>query len=528
MTSSGSRSRSRSRSAALGLLVGLLSADASAGDFGASRAVLVGHAWPVPQAIPSRYGDAVGLTSTFAAIGAPEAELVAGLAVGAVFLFDSKESSFTSHSSLYGATPGGSFGSSLALAPPLLAVGAATSQELKVFRYDGASWQDEVTLLKPELTGFAVSLALDETSLVVGSINPQDVGWVTSYHFDGAWVEDPPLLGKTVGGRFGRSLALAGDLLVIGASTEQVQGSVYFATRAGTVFTLDPTPLEPSMSPEVLTFGASLALSGDGLLAVGAPNTDAGMGAVLVYHHDAPEPPSAWTLVATLRPPGGVAPRFGSSIDFIEGSLLVGAPGDGSGQVYVYNSPENDEPPSLILSGAFQPLGASYGQQLATSGRRALIGAPAPQGMTDGDALGLDLLYALGNPCDDKLVCASAHCADGLCCNTVCDGPCERCSVDAGGGADGSCLPLVCDAELVCVEADDACGVPQGTTTGGDETSATGATGPSPSPSLDLDPWSGGCACSAADPRAPLNPALSLTLTLTLLALGARRRRDRR
>jgi len=518
----------RSRSAALGLLVGLLSADASAGNFGASRGVQINHTWPIPQTIPSQYGDAVDLTSTFAAIGAPEAELVEGLAVGAVFLFESKESSLTSHTTLYGATADGSFGSSLALAPPLLAVGASTSQELKVFRYDGASWQDEVTLTKPELTRFATSLALDETSLVVGSLNPQDVGWVTSYHFDGAWVEDPPLLGKTVGGRFGRSLALDGDLLVIGAPTELLQGSVYFATRQGTVFTLNPTPLEPSMNPEVLTFGASLALSGDGLLAVGAPNTDAEMGAVLVYHQDDPENPSVWALLATLRPPDGVAPRFGNSLDFVEGSLLVGAPGDGSGRVYIYNSPVKAiEPPSLTLSDVFQPNGASYGQRLATSGRRALVGAPAPQGITDGDALGLDLLYALGNPCDDELVCASAHCVDGLCCDTVCDGPCERCSVDAGGGANGTCLPLVCAIGLVCIDADDACGLAPETTGGetGDDPGETTDATTGPSPSLDLDPWSGGCTCTAGDDlRAPPSPALALAL----LALGIRRRRARR
>lgn len=515
----------RSRSAALGLLLGLLGADAWAGDFGASRPVQIGHSWPVPQTIPSMYGAEVDLTETLAAISSPEAEVVEGLSVGAVFLFESQESSLASHSIVYGAVPNGSFGASIALAPPLLAVGASVSQELKVFRYDGVTWQDEATLTKPGLTRFATTLALDETSLVVGSINPQGVGWVTSYHFDGVWVEDPPLLGKTVGGRFGKALALDGDLLVIGASTELPQGSVYFATREGTVFTLDPTPLLPDANPEVLTFGSSLALSGDGLLAVGAPNTDAEMGAVLVYHQNDPQNPSAWALLSTLRPPKGATPRFGTSLAFAEGSLLVGAPGDESGLVYVYNSPEKAiAPPSLTLTNVFQPLGAAYGQRLATSGRRALVGAPAPTTMTDGDAFGLDLLYALGNPCDEDLLCASDHCVDGLCCNTVCDGPCERCSLEAGGEADGTCLPLLCEVGMVCLEEDKVCGIPPettgGETTGDGPGETTGATSGATS-GLELDPWNGGCACASTDdPRAPLGPALALAL----LALGLRRR----
>ena len=132
----------RSRSAALGLLSALLGADAWAGDFGASRPVQIGHSWPVPQTIPSMYGAEVDLTETLAAISSPEAEVVEGLSVGAVFLFESQESSLASHSIVYGAVPNGSFGASIALAPPLLAVGASVSQELKVFRYDGVTWQD--------------------------------------------------------------------------------------------------------------------------------------------------------------------------------------------------------------------------------------------------------------------------------------------------------------------------------------------------------------------------------------------------
>ncbi len=514
------------------LLLGLAPQTARAENFGGTRLVQVSHTWPVTQSVPSLFGDALGLSSTFAAVGAPEAEVVEGLLVGAVVLYESKESSLSTHSVLYGAIPAGSFGSSLALDPPLLAVGAATSQELKVFRYDGDSWESEATLTKPGLTRFAGALALDQTSLVVGSTNPQGVGWVTSYHFEGTWIEDPPVVGKAVGGRFGSSLALDGDLLAIGATNALVQGRVYFATREGTVFTLDPTPLVPDENPEALDFGASIALSGDGLLAVGAPGSEANRGAVLVYHQNDPENPSAWSLLATLRPPDGTAPRFGASLAFSEGSLLVGAPAEGKGRIYIYNSPEKAlDPPSLTLSDIFQPEGASYGLRLATSGRRALIGAPAPGTVHDGDVLSFDLLYAQGNACDDNLLCASDHCVDGLCCNTSCDALCERCAVEAGAAEDGICGPLLCDEGLICVEAENACGVPPEETTGG-ETTGLETTGGSTSgtatsggiPSLDLDPFDAGCACRSSDGRdLPIQPALASALLL----LALRRRKAR-
>ena len=45
-----------------------------------------------------------------------------------------------------------------------------------------------------------------------------------------------------------------------------------------------------------------------------------------------------------------------------------------------------------------------------------------------------------GEPCGSPDDCASAHCSDGVCCNTECLGPCQTCRSDT---QPGSCIPAV-------------------------------------------------------------------------------------
>ncbi|WP_437967909.1 kelch repeat-containing protein [Sorangium sp. So ce260] len=62
-----------------------------------------------------------------------------------------------------------------------------------------------------------------------------------------------------------------------------------------------------------------------------------------------------------------------------------------------------------------------------------------------------------GAPCSSDLDCGGLACADGVCCDAACDGPCEACSIAAGGAADGVCSPLTgpaCDDGNACTQAD--------------------------------------------------------------------------
>src|SRR6185436_15180733 len=69
-----------------------------------------------------------------------------------------------------------------------------------------------------------------------------------------------------------------------------------------------------------------------------------------------------------------------------------------------------------------------------------------------------------GWPCSLDSECASAHCVEGLCCNTACTGSCVACG-------DGTCRPKAagesCDDGLFCTATDacDGSGSCQGTGT---------------------------------------------------------------
>ena len=47
-----------------------------------------------------------------------------------------------------------------------------------------------------------------------------------------------------------------------------------------------------------------------------------------------------------------------------------------------------------------------------------------------------------GDSCDSEGECFTGHCADGVCCESACDGDCEVCSVARGSARDGSCEVL--------------------------------------------------------------------------------------
>ena len=49
------------------------------------------------------------------------------------------------------------------------------------------------------------------------------------------------------------------------------------------------------------------------------------------------------------------------------------------------------------------------------------------------------LVEEAGVTCSSAAECATGHCADGVCCNTACDGACDACSKASGAEQDGTC-----------------------------------------------------------------------------------------
>ncbi|HTC73821.1 MAG TPA: IPT/TIG domain-containing protein [Solirubrobacteraceae bacterium] len=198
----------------------------------------------------------------------------------------------------------GGFGCSVALSADggTALIGArfdATGGAAWVFTREGSTWEQQGR----KLTGggeigegrFGDSVALSafgNTALIGGPTDAEGVGaaWVFTRAPDTIWEQQGSKLtaGDELGeGHFGSSVALSGDgeVALIGAPRDAQAGAVRVFARSGTTWTQQGSKLESPSEPTAKDrFGASVALSSAGASAlVGAPATRHSSGAVWAY-----------------------------------------------------------------------------------------------------------------------------------------------------------------------------------------------------------------------------------------------------
>jgi hypothetical protein len=144
---------------------------------------------------------------------------------------------------------------------------------------------------------------------------------------------------------------------------------------------------------------------------------------------------------------------------------------DGAGQCALYAdgsvclAPYCDAPTSLTLTSTCSGGLCSGSGAISCAPFLCLAGACASLCVTDADCdpstycdQGTCAGKAIdGAPCAANAACFSGACADSVCCDDVCAGPCDACSVAAGGQADGQCTPATntpCDDGDACTEVD--------------------------------------------------------------------------
>ncbi len=263
-----------------------------------------------------------------------------------------------------------------------------------------------------DLAGFAV--AVDGRRVVVGGVlGDQGAGAAgAAWSFDCSGeacteeaeaVARDPLLGK----RFGISVALAGDHLVVGApeSDASVTGAVYLYRRAENGWRQEERLTSAYRGDG---FGSSVALEGS-LLAVGAPqgrsvlSGEPPQGSVDLFVRRG----SSWSFEAMLAPPCGTT--AGTSVAISDGVVAVGAPGckavylfekgtEGWTEVSVLTDPAEGFGAAVSLRGKVLSLGApeaNGGAGAAYVSVRGDGGWSAPQpllGRTGGKAVVIDPL----------------------------------------------------------------------------------------------------------------------------------------
>lgn len=262
-------------------------------------------------------------------------------------------------------------GDRLAVGAPLDDTAAEDAGAVHLFQWLDGRWEPETVLYPvspPEKARFGAALALRDGVLAVGA--PGEGAAYVFRQGEGGWrlQERVPAQGSLAG--FGRSVALGGGRLAVGAVVLAGDGAVYLY---GGVTSPAPKLLRVFPGGKGERFGEAVALD-EGTLAVGAPGAStldrAATGAVYAF----PLPPGG--KPARLTVPGA---REGEQVGVavaISGNLLAatGADRQGNDSAAVYASERggNGRWPSPVL------VRSAVGAALALDGDLLVAGAPAP------------------------------------------------------------------------------------------------------------------------------------------------------
>lgn len=259
-----------------------------------------------------------------------------------------------------------------------------------VFAREGdGRWTLEATLTADDgddRDRFGFRIAGDGDTLLVGAPADEAQGTTagSAYVFvraGGRWVERAKLAGSgvSVGHLFGRTLALYGDVAVVGAPgagpPARPHGAAYVFERTGPGTWSETAKLEPDLLDAGDDYGSSVAVHG-GTVVVGASNRQ-DVGAVYVYTRGG----DGWTRRTELVP-GAAAPgdSVGAAVALHEDVLLVGAPGDddrgdAAGAVHVYVGSGASWSRKAKLTASDGAAKDGFGQALAVDGPTLVVGA---------------------------------------------------------------------------------------------------------------------------------------------------------
>jgi len=253
------------------------------------------------------FGISVALSGTRLVVGA-HAEDTAAVNAGKVYVYDWNGTAYVEVAQLTAsdAQANDYFGVSVVLSGTRLVVGAHGEDTVgldagKVYVYDwnGTAYVEVAQLTASDATAYAyfgISVALSGNRLVVGAHAEDsaglDAGKVYVYDWTGvAYIEVTTITASDAQASdyFGRSVALSGTRLVVGANTEDTAGidagKVYVYDWTGVAY-IEVTTITASDAAPGDYFGVSVALSGNKLV-VGAVGQDtAAVNAGKVYTLD--------------------------------------------------------------------------------------------------------------------------------------------------------------------------------------------------------------------------------------------------
>jgi len=227
-------------------------------------------------------------------------------------------------------------------------------------------------------TAFAQSVAISGNTVLVGA-NTLDIWNAGSIHFftcmESGGCDDGQRLqasDKMKNQYFGHCVAIDGDLAIVGTdgTTGQPGAAYVFMRQNGTW--VETKKLQAEVKLKDNGFGRSVAISGDKVV-VGAPRAAHGEGAAYVFTRQNNDWMQAQTLQAEDKHVGG---NFGQSVAIDGGTVIVGTGGKisrpGSGSAYVFKRQNGEWTQTDKLH---QEARSGFGISVAICGTTAFIGA---------------------------------------------------------------------------------------------------------------------------------------------------------
>lgn len=215
-------------------------------------------------------------------------------------------------------------------------------------------------------------------------------GWVNSTETAKFTASD-----GAAGDRFGHAVAISGDTIVlgsfgndVGANVDQGSAYVFVQPAAGWMSAMETAKLTASDGAPGDRFGMSVAVDGDTIV-VGAENATVGTGSGPGSAYVFVRPSGGWTHAthtARLSASDGAAgDRFGGSVAVSGETIAVGAPGDdvsteaNQGSAYVFVKPALGWANAIEtekLSASDGAQSDEFGRSVAVSADAIVVGAP--------------------------------------------------------------------------------------------------------------------------------------------------------
>ena len=266
-----------------------------------------------------------------------------------------------------------------------------------IFTRSGSTWTEQAKLTASDAAagdyfGYIVSISGD--TAIVGAYNDDDDGSSSgsAYIFTrsgSTWTEQAKLTASdaAAGDYFGRAVVVSGDTAIVGAYTDDDDGSnsgsAYIFARSGSSWT-EQAKLTASDAAAGDNFGFALEVSGDTAI-IGAFNDDddgSNSGSAYIFTRSG----STWTEQAKLTASDAAAgDYFGRAVSVSGDTALAGAFGDDddgsdSGSAYIFTRSGSTWTEQAKLTASDAAAGDYFGRSLATLENVSLIGSMRSDG----------------------------------------------------------------------------------------------------------------------------------------------------